>query len=382
MTYIDFRLTRYRLLVIPALTLVLLILAACSTPGEERPGPRYETTQPAQDSLEIPPNLLAPRMGQSFQVPEAPGERVSVRDLATADAARPGTLSARILPENPEVRLLRDRDLRWLWVAAEPEALWPQLREFWREQNLVLARDEPIVGIMETEWAEDRAGIPLRATQGLLSRLVGTIYDAGTRDQYRTRVERHEGGTEIFISHRGAVEAAEESGRGSRWVMGDSNPELEIEMLNRLMVFLTQGPNADTPRTAATAEDFDRSGQVDLVERAGGLALIATGQPDTMWRRLGMALDRTGLLIDEQDQRNGVFLVTYRPDMVSDATPSRGPLRRLFGGREDPRMNARYQVLLNSEQRELAITVAAVDGEPLSERDARFVLELLQPQLR
>lgn len=371
-------LRRYRFLVIPALA---LSLAACSTPGEERSGPRYEASQPAQDSLEIPPNLLAPRMGQSFQVPETPGERVSVRDLASADAARPGELTARILPENPEVRLLRDRDVRWLWVAAEPEALWPRLREFWREQNLILARDEPLVGIMETEWAEDRAGIPLRATQGLLSRLVGTIYDAGTRDQYRARVERHDGGTEIFISHRGAVEASGESGRGSRWVMGDSNPELEVEMLNRLMVFLTQGASPATPLTAAV-EDFDRSGQVDLVERAGQLALIATGQPDTMWRRLGLALERTGLLIDEQDQRNGVFLVTYRPDMVTDAEQPPGPLRRLFGGREDPRKNARYQLRLDSDQQELAITVAAVDGEPLNERDTRFVLELIQPQLR
>lgn len=365
---------------------LVLVLAGCTTTGSGD-GPRYQASRQV-DSLEVPPDLVAPRMEEGLRIPDGPGERVSARELDRDMRAAPrGSTGApaTVLPETSDVQLRRDGSLRWLSVQASPEDLWPQLRAFWREQNLVLARDEPAVGIMETEWAENLAGIPLGGTRGLLSRALGTIYDAGTRDQYRLRVERQNGATEIFISHRGAVERSDEEGQVGRWEIAGADPELEAEMLNRLMVFLTTGEvtPGETPVRADDA-DFERTGQVDLTERDGQLVLVVWGEPDALWRRLGLALDRTGLMIDEQDRAAGTFEVTYRPDVVDSAEERPGFFSRMLnlGGGTSGRQDERYQIRMIENGRDLQIEALSIEGEPLDERDARFVLELIQPQLR
>ena len=362
-----------------------LTLTACSTPGGPAEGPRYEATPAAEQPLELPPNLIAPGMDRAFRIPDVPGERVSARELEREPARNQRTVSdaAVILPESPNVELRRDGQLRWLHVDAVPEALWPRLRQFWREQNLTLARDEPAVGIMETEWAEDRAGIPLGGTRGLLRRALGTVYDAGTRDQYRLRVERSNGATEIFITHRGAVERADAEGQAARWFIAEPDPELEAEMLNRLLVFLATDDNGALAR--AEAIDLDRSGRIELVERDDELFLALHGEPDAVWRRLGFALDRTGLMVDEQNRREGTFFVTYRPDIADPDAQRPGLLRRMLGaGRDEAnaRMDERFQIRMTDNGRDLRVDALSIEGEPLPSRDERFVLELIQPQLR
>jgi outer membrane protein assembly factor BamC len=361
-----------------------LALAGCSNLGKtSSEGPRYEASRQI-DTLEVPPDLIGPGMDRAYRIPEAPGERVSARELERdlRAAPRPGAGRLAVLPDSPEVQLRRDGQIRWLNVKASPEDLWPQLRDFWRTQNLVLVRDEPTLGIMETEWSENRAGIPLGVTRGFLSRLVGTIYDAGTRDQYRLRVERINGTTDVFISHRGAVEEGVVDAQASRWFIREPDPALEAEMLNRLLVFLTTGQVASASVPVEEA-DFERTGQVDLVERDGRPVLLVWGEPDALWRRLGLALDRTGLLVDEQNRRSGTFLVTYRPSVTEQGQKS-GVFSRIFGTgpRTRGREGQRFQVLMIENGRELQIVALTVEGQPLPARDARFVLELIQPQLR
>jgi len=369
---------------LPVAAISLLLLSGCGTLGAPD-GPRYEASRQVE-SLELPPDLIAPGMERAFRIPDVPGERISARELER-DPRRAAehrvTDTTVVLPDSPEVQLRRDGQLRWLHVEATPEALWPQLRQFWRDQNLTLARDEPTVGIMETEWAENLAGIPVGATRGLLARALGTVYDAGTRDQYRLRVERTNGATEIFISHRGAVERGVADGQSTRWFIADPDPEFEAEMLNRLLVFLSTGETPDVVVRADEA-DFERTGQVDLVEREGRLVLALRGEPDALWRRLGLALDRTGLMVDEQDRRSGTFLVTYRPDVADQDTRRPGMIRRMFGeGRETAaRMDQRYQVRMIENGRDLKIEALSIEGERLRTRDERFVLETIQPQLR
>ena len=121
-----------------------------------------------------------------------------------------------------------------------------------------------------------------------------------------------------------------------------------------------------------------------LTERDGRLVLVVWGEPDALWRRLGLALDRTGLMIDEQDRSAATFLVTYRPDIVGSAEDRPGALRRMFsfGRTTSRRQDERYQIRMIENGRDLQIEALSIEGEALRERDARFVLELIQPQLR
>jgi outer membrane protein assembly factor BamC len=364
--------------------MLVLLISGCSSPrGEKATGPIYEPTRPGADSLELPPDLLAPGVDQSFRIPGATGERFSARELdrGQRDPAVASTGAPRVLPASTTARINRDGTIRWISLEGQPEAWWPRLREFWRTQNLMLLRDEPAIGIMETEWAENRAGLPLSGAQNLLARLAGTLYDAGTRDQYRLRVDTVDSGTEIFLTHRGAIERPTGDDQGWRWTMTDGDRSLEAEMLNRLFVFLTTGEVEPASRQIAEF-DFERTGQVDLTERDGRPALVLRGDPEALWRRLGIGLDRVGLVVDEQNRAQGVFRVTYRPDLADDGQRRAGPIRRFFGTRGDRREGDRFELHMRVAEQELVVEARAIDGGLLSASDARFVLERIQPQLR
>ncbi len=364
-----------------------LAIAGCSTSGDRQPGPEYEMSRQT-DNLEVPPDLIAPDSERAYRIPDDPGERVSAREMQQESAARQqrqpsGTSAevrsdARVLPETAEGELMREGSVRWLSVEEPPEDLWERLAAFWDSQNLRLERNEPEVGIMETEWAEDRAGIPLSGSQNIFARALGNVYDANTRDKYRLRLERNNGRSSIYISHRGASEEPE--GETWRWAMRPSDPELEAEMLNRLRVFLATGevPGDDTqvPETIG-----DRPTELHQTEHDGQPVLVIGSDFDRMWSRMGTLLDRAGLLVDEQDRNSGTFEVTYRPDLTDDGERG-GFFSRLFGRGGDRRENERYQVRLTDIQDgDLQIEARDADGESLSRGDAEFVLERIEQQI-
>jgi len=358
-----------------------LAIAGCAGWGGDRPaGPDYRTqAEEAPRALEVPPDLAAPDTERAYRIPDTPGERISARamqvepDPRTPAEATPSA-DYRVLPESAEVRLMRDGQTRWLQVDASPEELWGRLAAFWETQHLPLERNEPDLGIMETEWAEDQANIPLRGSQGFLSRIVGTMYDAGTRDRYRLRIERTNGRSEVYITHRGAEE--QRDGTSWRWALRPSDPELEAEMLNRLLLFLTTGePGEGGARAPETL--VEPTAQVELAEHEGSPALLLEGEHEAVWRRLGTTLDRAGLLIDESNRAEGYYRVTFRPDMAADS--DRGGL---FRRSDEHRTNERYRVELHDAgDRQLRIRARSVDGSELSARDAEFVLERIQAHL-
>ena len=87
-----------------------------------------------------------------------------------------------------------------------PEQLWPQLRDFWHERGFRSSIDNAQAGVMETDWAENRAKIPQDIMRSTLGSCSTRLYSTGERDRFRTRVERTPGGSEIYISHRGMEE--------------------------------------------------------------------------------------------------------------------------------------------------------------------------------
>ncbi|WP_018872768.1 outer membrane protein assembly factor BamC [Thioalkalivibrio sp. ALJ16] len=365
-----------------------LAIAGCSTSGDRQSGPQYEMSR-QMENLEVPPDLIAPDSERAYRIPDDPGGRVSAREMEQdsaarqqqrqpADPAAPVRSDARVLPESAEIALMREGNVRWLSVEAPAEELWDQLTAFWDSQNLRLERNEPQIGIMQTEWAEDRAGIPLRGTQNIFARALGNVYDATTRDQYRLRMERENGRSAIYISHRGAAEEPE--GETWRWAMRPSDPGLEAEMLNRLRVFLATG---EVPEGGARVAETlaDRPTELHQAEHEGQPVLVMGGELDRLWSQMGTYLDRAGLLVDEQDRNSRTFDVTYRPDMIGEGERG-GFFGRIFGRGGDRRENERYQVRLSETgDGDLRIEARDIDGEPLRRRDAEFVLERIERQI-
>ena len=68
--------------------------------------------------------------------------------------------------------------------------LWPIVKEFWQELGFIVNVEQPDAGVMETDWAENRARVDSGAIRNFLGRVLDSVYSTAERDKYRTRLER------------------------------------------------------------------------------------------------------------------------------------------------------------------------------------------------
>ena len=178
-----------------------VILAGCSFSAQDLlpdRRPDYRKSQQT-DPLEVPPDLTASTIDDTLAVPELnPTGSASLSTYASERNAN--TLSAAsqtVLVQPAGMYIEQDGDRRWLVVEQEPAQLWPRVREFWVSNGLPLKRDDPRIGIMETDWLENRADIPAGYVRDLLKSVLDVAYSASTRDRFRVRLEKIPDGTSV-----------------------------------------------------------------------------------------------------------------------------------------------------------------------------------------
>ena len=128
-----------------------------------------EDTLPSKDSqykssrrlppLEIPPDLSSESIRESLVVPSS-GEVTASELQRTQSGDGRQVVASAVLPKQDDIRLERNGDKRWLVINAKPEQVWPKMREFWIENGFLIKLEDPSIGIMETDWAENRLDVP------------------------------------------------------------------------------------------------------------------------------------------------------------------------------------------------------------------------------
>jgi len=336
--------------------------------------------------LEIPPDLTAPSRDSRFALPEAPQTAtLSGYQQERKEQGRPG--ASGVLPQAENIRLERSGSERWLVVQEPPEKVWPVVRDFWQERGFLIKQEAPEAGVMETDWAENRANLPQDFIRGLLGRFAEQIYSSAERDKFRTRLERTPDGkgTEIYVSHRGMREVYATNERGNegqtRWQPRDPDPGLEAEFLRRLMVRL--GTQEERSKLAAAAGP--QALRAEIRKSSDGSQLLQVNEPfDRAWRRVGLALDRVGFTVEDRDRQNGLYFVRYADpegDMARKDS-ERGVLSRLFGS-SDPKVKAeQYRVQVKPEKEASMVNVLNKDGGTESSSTAQRILALLHEQLK
>ncbi|NIR59458.1 MAG: outer membrane protein assembly factor BamC, partial [Gammaproteobacteria bacterium] len=296
--------------------------------------------------------------------------------------SRAGGARAAVLPEVPDITVRRDEQMRWLVMRAEPEAVWPKVRDFWIDQGFELTETNARVGVLQTDWAEDRAEIPA----GGIGKLLGKLYSASFRDKYRTRLERGSspGTTEIYVAHRGLREVITEGGGTETvqtgWETRPSDPGLEAEMLARLMVSLgAEDSKSQARERVAGAEP--RPPRARLIDADGAPALELDERFARAWRITGLALDRGGFTVEDRNRDQGVYYVRYRP---APAAKRGGFLSSLAFWRDNAGQDEakRYQIALVSAGEETRVVVREPSGERSASETARRILRLLHEELR
>ena len=375
------------------LTLTLAIAGCSTTEGlfsSEKVD--YRSQAGKTQALDVPPDLTQMARDGRYQTQ---GGVVSASTLRQPGSAAPATAAAgtagQVAPTAVgEVRLVRDGSSRWLVSPESPDKLYPLLRNFWVERGFVMAIDSPEVGVMETDWAENRAKLPQDVIRRTLGRVMESFYSTGERDRFRTRIERGaNGGSEIYITHKGMEEVYDSARKeNTLWQPRPRDPELEAEFISRLMVRLGGG-REDQARQAVAATNPAAAAATgtrpSALRPAGALPAnarleVAEGF-DRAWRQVGLSLDRSGFTVEDRDRTAGLYFVRYvDPKLAGKEEPNF--LQRLLGADKDARPS-RYRVLLKADgAQKTQVSVQNSQGEPDNSEAARQIIGRLMDDLK
>jgi outer membrane protein assembly factor BamC len=232
---------------------------------------------------------------------------------------------------------------------------------------------------METDWAENRAKIPADFVRSTIGKLFDGLYSTPERDKFRTRLERNaQGETEIFISHRGVMEIyTTEAKDQTIWQSRPADPELEAEFLRRLMVKL--GVGADNARTMLATSSTTKQLATVVSEKGRSAVRIEEGF-DRAWRRVGLALDRTGFTVEDRDRKKGIYFVRYvaSPNSANDA----GFFTKLFSSSSKAGDAQKYQILVVSQGDVSTVTVQNEQGVGESTETANRILKIIADDVK
>jgi len=369
---------------------VAAALVGCKSTKSLIEGPKVDYKSAGElPPLEIPPDLTAPRRDNRYVVPE------TGKSTTTLSAYQSGQRQVRVkgqsdvLPTVDDMHIERAGNERWLVVDRQtPEQLWPIVKDFWQENGFLVSSAKPEAGVMETDWAENRAKLPQDWLRSALGSLVSQLYSTAERDKFRTRLERTPNGrgTEIFISHRGMQESFTEGGQASTtvWQPRDPDPTLEAEFLRRLMVRLGAQDEQAKQLIATSKAQPERAA---LKKATDGSEMLEVFEPfDRTWRRVGLALDRAGFTVEDRDRTKGLYFVRYAdPEAEMDKKDSEGGwLSKLaFWRTKDTEIKAeQYRVAIEQQRASSEVRVVGKDGAAENSATAHRILSLLHAQLK
>ncbi|MCW8956130.1 MAG: outer membrane protein assembly factor BamC [Gammaproteobacteria bacterium] len=338
----------------------LLVLVACSSDGEERP--EYLDSH-TLNGLKIPPRLTKPDTRAELKIPEPSAK--ALEQLKTQENAK-GTVA----PAFNKVEFKSDNGLFWVEIHESADNLWTNLRDFWAHEGIKLARDEPLLGIMETEWLNEFKASNLK---GESNSWFSSLLSPDVKDRFRMRVERTQRDdlSRIYVSHRGLEIAVNTSDSSTVWMHRQPDQVLEQEILLRLVLF--------TGLSKAKAVDMFDSYQAyhprirQLSEDKSRYAII--GRKDFVWHRLVQALDRLGVEIKQKDQKLGRLDVLVgelknapiKAEEVDEIAESSWLMSMLSGS--DEKLNEKGQVevslQLQASSRETVMELKQSNNKPV-----------------
>ncbi|HEY7987248.1 MAG TPA: outer membrane protein assembly factor BamC [Methylophilaceae bacterium] len=329
--------------------LIALLVAGCdSIPFLDTGGDDYKAAGRGRP-LEVPPDLTSIAADDTYQVPGGTTYSSYSQNQETQEVHE-----EKLLPSVEGVRIERAGSQRWLVVPVPPEKAWPVVRDFWTDLGFAVRVENMQTGVMETDWEDpsslgkDDNGNYLSKFQGWMDKLEGLNH----RQKFRTRLDRgtDDSVTEIYMTHHSITNIPDDgkervvtrygvidNGYKDKELKNQSSDDedIDLELLRRLMVKFGIAEKQAQTIIANPVQEV----RATLTKDAQGNATLTVSDPfDRGWRRVGLALDRIGFLVEDKDRSKGLYFVRYSDLDAEDDTTSedkKGWLDKLAFWRDD-----------------------------------------------
>lgn len=348
--------------------LLMTLMACSSTSGPEWKaiyGGKVESKD--RSKLEIPPDLSDPEITDSVALPN-----VVAGDFTYSSYSNIDTSGKKVLSAAPrDIKVIRDGKDQWLEVKQPVDKLWADLKIFFPKLGFEIKREDKQLGVMETDWLETKA----YAQTGWVSKWLNRILATGLKDKYRVRLEKtpDQNVTRLFFAHQGQKEEATDTSQGETfvryWITRESDPELEAEMYQRFLVF------RDISKTEALklVEKVAAKERTKIIVKDEASALqVGEGFART-WRRVGIALDRIGLFVDDRNRSSGLYYLRITDDFRDKVKDDEGWLASLFSSKKAD-LKERYLLSVAEENGDTIVSIYETTG---AKADEGFVKQLL-----
>lgn len=348
-------------------TLLITLSACSSTPPEWKGVYSPEAKEKQVGALDVPPDLSEPSYSNTLSLPNIAADGSTYSAYTNTEYK-----GDKVTPAKPEgVELVRDGSNQWLKINTSAEKLWPQLKVFFTKVGFEIKREDKDLGIIETNWLDNRVNLPA----GWLGKLLQKFYSAGLRDKYRARLEKTQDPnvTLLFITHQGLKEVGTDVSESEvveiLWEPRKSDPELEAEMYQRFLIF-RDGKKIASKKLFA---NHSVSKRAKIIERDDMQMLQVSEGFARTWRRVGIALDRIGLFVDDRNRSEGLFYLRITEDFRAKSKEDGGWLASLFSSKK-AKLKERYLLSVSDENDKTIISIYETTG---AKADPDFVGNLL-----
>jgi outer membrane protein assembly factor BamC len=336
-------------------------------------------------SLAIPPDLSTSNPDKRYAVADGTAT-LSQYNSATSKAKKEDPKNT-VTPAQAGIRIERDGQRRWLVVNKPANEIYPKIKSFWEDTGFLLVTDSPATGIMETDWAENRAKIPQDMIRRFLGNTLDSIYSTGERDKFRTRLEKNTNTeTEVYVTHRGAEEKlvgnSPAQPDSSMWTARAADPELEAEMLARMMVYL--GTNYDSAKSELAKNTNPGTARTSRVTEVADAAQLTINQSfDKSWREVGLALDRSNFTVEDRDRSQGIYFVRFVNTKDVDPKSSGSWFSNMFKSskEEELRKAKRYRVVVKGDSAKTIVTALEDNGAIVKGDVDQQILKIIDAQV-
>ena len=301
--------------------------------------------------MEIPDELDSYTLDQLYVLPEQ--FALNLEELDGVPMPNPIETKRR---EGVIIQNLADR--RWVVLDATPGQVWPLVRDYWTELQVILDYENPSSGIMETAWLE-------------------VENDLLTRHKYRITIEPglHSGYSEIYVRHF-------ENLRSDRipliinWPEESSSPDLERQIIDSISQYLADRNDVYQASSASLlAGSIEAERKANIVENDDGEQILQLRiDYARAWVQIRQALESAEIAIVESDRDEKFFNVKFAGIIAEEDEP--GLIGRFFGGNDvEIAVEKDFVVRLVDLDSTVNIETQELEG---AEEPSELTLELLQ----
>ncbi len=348
------------------------LLSSCSLLDSNKVNYKAQVTK-RPITLDIPPDLSQLNRETRYMIP---GDTVSANDMKQIAPSK-NTIAPTQLAD---IRIEHLGSEHWLVIKRSASSVWPLLKQFWLDNGYTLQSEDSQTGFLETGWLDNKKDLPQDLISRTLNKYLSSASSSGIRDKFITRVESKDNEVEVSIAHR-SIEEVQFNALvpGTAWRARASDPEAENEFLRRLMIALG-APEAQAQELMAKSQA--NSAKRATLQSSSTSTVIAYQESfDTAWRRVGVALDRSGFTVEDRDRKLGLYYVRFVERTADGKEP--GFFSRLWGASSTPEGPQRYRLKLESvNDRASSISILNATGEADRSNASQKIAQLLMDELK